>query len=363
MADPAPKHRWNWNVEIGGISRMDILLFTRHLAVALRSGLTLQEGLDMLHDQSSSNHFKTMVGDLLERLRAGQPLHEALARYPRAFSAIYVSLVKTGELAGTLEENLTHLAEGLKKSEELRQKVRSALMYPLFVLVAIVGLGLSVALFILPKIVPLFKTLDVDLPVSTRGLLWVADLFSRHGVAMAVGLVAFFIFMVWFLRRKFIKPALHRFLLALPVLGNILKSIELERFSRTLGMLLRSAVPLDKSLRVTAEGTVNQVYKKAILLLVTEIEKGNGLSLAMANFPRLFPTITYRMVGMGERTGSLESTLLHLSDMYAEEVDNTMKNLSTILEPALLIFIGLIVGFVAISILGPIYKITGNLRQ
>lgn len=360
----AKKHwRLNLNMELGGVKRSDILFMTRHLSIALKNGLTLQDGLEMLQEESASNVLRRLLGEILEAIRSGQSFHEALSQHSRYFSPIYINLVKTGELSGTLENNLGHLAEQLKKTEELRQKVRSALMYPMLILVAVLGLGFSVAFFILPKILPLFKSLNVALPLSTRALLFIADLVDHYQWRILLGLAGFFIFLGWLLHQRFMKPVLHRLILKLPVLKGIIRNIQLERFSRTLGILIKSAIPLNQGLLITADATTNQVYRRAIASLVTEVEKGESMAKTMRAYPALFPSLACRMIGMGEKTGSMESTLIYLADMYADEVDNTMKNLSTILEPFLLIVIGLLVGLVAISILGPIYKITGGLRQ
>lgn len=331
--------------------------------MALKSGLTLMDGLDMLCDQATGGKFQKMLEEIIETLRSGHALHEAFSHYPREFSPLYINLVKTGELSGTLEENLGHMAEELHKSQELREKIKSAMMYPLLILVAVAALGLSVAIFVLPKILPLFKALNVDLPITTRGLIWVAEIFSKYGLWIGLGTIGSVIFFRWFLKRRFLRPALHFLLLRLPLAGPILRAIQLERFSRTLATLLKSGIPLDRSLQITADAASNALYQKTIHSFILEIQKGNGLAVSMEYYPRLFPKIASRMVGMGEKTGNLEKTLDYLSTLYNEEVDHAMKNFSTMIEPVLLIFIGLIVGLVAISILGPIYKITGGISH
>lgn len=355
------KKSWNIELDIGGISHTEIVLFTKHLSVTLKSGLTVFEGVEILADQATGK-MKKVLKDILETLRAGEALYQALQKYPKYFSPVYISLVKIGELSGNLEGNLLHLADQLHKAHELKSKVKSAMMYPTFILVAVFGLGMSVALFILPKILPLFKTLDVELPISTRALIFLAELFQDHGLIMGVSSVVAFVFVIWFLRRDFVKPVTHRVYLKMPVLKGIITDINLERFTRTFGTLLASAVPLDEGLKIVGDGTTNRAYRAAILSAIPEVQKGNSLVVALSQYPNLFPRITTRMIEMGEKTGSLENTLKYLSEFYAGEVDTTMKNLSTILEPILMIFIGVVVGAVAISILGPIYKITGSMR-
>ena len=357
----AKKEKKKFEIYLGGVNHTDIMLFTKHLSVTLKSGLTVYEGIEILEDQAEGK-MKQVLRKIMAIIKAGKPLYEALSEYPKYFTPVYVNLVKIGELSGNLEGNLNHLAEQLHKSYELKQKVKSAMMYPMFILIAVAGLGLSVAIFILPKILPLFQTLDVELPITTRMLIWVAEMFQHHGMAMAGGSIGGTVFLFWFLRRKFVHPVTHRIMLKAPILKGILKNINLERFTRTLGILLMSAVPLDEGLKIVANATPNYLYNKAINSAIPEVVKGNSLLSAFGQYPELFPKITSRMIGMGEKTGSLEVTLKYLSEFYEGEVDNTMKNLSVILEPVLMIFIGVVVGMVAMAVLGPIYKITGSMR-
>lgn len=356
------KHSRNINISLGGVSHEEILFFTKHLSITIKSGLTLFEGIDMLYDQATGKMQKILEG-IRKQLQAGMPFYEILQEYPKYFSQLYINLVRIGEVSGTLEENLSRLVEELKKSYELRQKIKSAMMYPILIFIAVVGLAFSVSIFVLPKIVPLFKTLNVELPITTRGLIYIAELFSSHGVLVTALTAGFIFFVTWLVRRDFMKPILHALFLKIPVLKKIVVHVNLERFTRTLGTLLASNITIDKGLQITAAATENRVYKKAILSLIPNIEKGNSLADALELYPKLFPKMTSRMIGMGEQTGNLDSTLSYLSDFYEGEIDSTVKNLATIIEPVMLIFIGVVVGVVAISILGPIYKITGNLRQ
>jgi type IV pilus assembly protein PilC len=271
-------------------------------------------------------------------------------------------MVRTGEVAGTLDSSLQRVSMELKKTNSLKRKIRSAMIYPTMVFIAVFGLGMSVAIFVLPKILPLFKTLDVELPLTTRMLIVIAEAFEKNGIVIFVGMILLFMFIAWFLRLNIVKPITHRIILKIPVIKTISKNINLERFTRTFGTLLESGLTIDQSLRITAETIDNRVYKKAIMSFIPEIEAGNTLGMAAQKYKVLFPPITSRMIGIGEGTGNLDTTLRYLSTFYEDLVDEATKNLATIIEPVLLIVIGVVVGAVAISILGPIYSITGNLR-
>jgi len=351
----------NMEVSIGGVSEKDVLLFTKHLYVVLKNGLTIVDGLDILHEQSKGK-IKSIISKIRKSVVEGDSVSAALKKYPKTFPSLYINMIKKGEESGTLEDELKRLAHELEKSIKLKSKIKSALIYPAFVLIAVFGLGMSVAIFILPKILPLFRTLNVDLPVTTKILIWVAEVFKDHGNIIFISSVVGGIFLFWLLKRKFMRPLTHRALVKTPVVGGIVKNIELQRFTRTFGTLLESGLTVDRSLEITIHSTVNVVYKGAIKKTLNRILSGETLVESMKKYPKLFPPIAYRMVGVGEETGSLEETLNYLALFYEEEVDNTTKNLSTVIEPLLLITIGSMVGLVAMAILSPIYEITGNLN-
>lgn len=349
-------------IHIGGVKDADIMLFTRHLHMVLKSGLTLLDGLQILQDQARAK-MKTMIMEMVNVISSGDFLHAALQKYPKYFSAMYVNMVRTGEVSGMLEDNLDRLSISLEKNFKLKKKVKSVMIYPAFVLFAIFGLGIFVSLFILPQILPLFSTLDVKLPLSTRVLLFIAAAFRDHGVLLVFSIVFVIVFFAWIMRRNFIKPYSHWIFLKLPIIGIIVRNINLERFMRTCGMLLSTGIPIDKTLSIALEAMENRVYRKAVSLCIPCIASGNSIAETLEKFPKLFPSLATRMIGVGERTGRLDSTFKYLADFYEEEVDDSVKNLATLLEPILLIIIGIVVGTAALAILGPIYTITGSLRN
>src|SRR3989344_3323426 len=193
----------------GGIKDSDILLFTKHLSVALQAGLTLADGLDMLVSQASGR-MKLVIEKIKRNVESGQSFHQTLEIFPKYFTPMYVNMIKTGEFTGTLESNLKQLADNLWKIAELKRKVKSAMVYPMLVFTAVIGLAFAVSIFVLPKIIPLFKTLDVKLPATTRALLFIADIADKHTAAISFGTIAAVVALSIFLTRDFIKPATHR---------------------------------------------------------------------------------------------------------------------------------------------------------
>jgi type IV pilus assembly protein PilC len=361
MKSKKQKSGWNINIDISGVNDIEVLMFTKHLAVTLKSGLTLMDGLELLQSQAKGR-MKKVLAKILSRVQSGDSFESGLNQFPEYFSATYTNMVRSGEASGTLEEKLEKLTIQLTKSHALKKKIKAAMIYPMLVFVAVFGLGMSVSIFVLPKILPLFKTLDVELPVTTRGLIYLAELFETNGHIIFLSSIAVIIFLAWFFKRDFVKPYSHRVFLKIPVVGEIIKNINLEKFTHTFGTLLESGLTVDKSLHITAEAIDNRVFKSAINDIIPQVKAGNTIVSAISKYPNIFPPITAKMIGVGEKTGNLDNTLQYLSDFYEEMVDDATKNLSTVIEPVLLITIGVVVGTVAIAILGPIYEITANLK-
>ena len=340
------------------ISTLDKVFFASHLSIMIKAGLPLREGVVSIQEQASSKRFKKILGDIINRLDNGQSLGDSLAKYPKIFSQLFINIIKVGEASGTLEENLKYLALQLEKAYDLRKKVRGAMIYPMLILACTFILGGALAVFVLPKLLPLFKSLNVALPLPTRILIWITDAIQNFGLAILLGLIVLIIVVTFTSRIKSIKKFLHRLTLSLPIFGSVVRSNNLARFSRTLGILLKSGIPVVQALDITASTLKNVIYQSALKETSNKVQQGEPISSYLRTNKFLFPVTTSRMVQIGEKTGSLEQTLTHLAEFYEKEVDNVTKNLSNILEPVLLIVIGLVVGFIAISIIMPIYQLT-----
>lgn len=358
---PQKSEKKSLNISFGGIKTSDLLFFTRQLGLSLKNGLTVFESLQLLANQATGK-LKKVLDDVVKVIQSGQTLNSALAHYPRYFSPLYINLVKTGEISGTLEKNLYYLIDYIIKMRDLKQKVKSALTYPGFIFFSVIGLCFAMAIFVLPKIIPLFRTLNIDLPPTTRALIFITDAFNKHGVFIVGGTIAFFVLLFWLLRQSWVKPFSHRLIFHIPIVKGIARNVNLQLMCNTLGTLLVSGITLDTSLKITSEATENRVFRRILLESSGKVQKGNTLASALEAYPHHIPKIVQQMVAMGERTGNLDMTLQYLSEFYEGEVNTVMKNLSSILEPVLLVIIGGIVGVMAMAILGPIYQITGNLN-
>ncbi|MEA3249759.1 MAG: type II secretion system F family protein [Patescibacteria group bacterium] len=346
------------------ISFIEKLLMTKHLSIMIKSGLTLLDAIRTLGEQSRSRAMRSLLGSIERKIERGDKFSDALEEYPRVFSKFYVNVVRAGELSGTLEGNLQHMATQFAKDNELRKKVKQAMLYPTIVIVAAALIGFFFATFVLPQVADVFSGLkEIQLPWTTRALLAISDFAKQHSIlsfAMMMGTIGF---VLWFLRRKFMRPITHYIILKTPIVGRISKLVNLARFSLILGTLLRSGVDILRALEISSQVLDNLYYRKALAAVYMDVQQGMALWESLAAYEDVFPAIVSRMIGVGERAGRLEEVLGYLNEFYELEVESTMKNLSSVLEPVLLLFIGLIALAMAFAILMPIYNYIGAIKD
>lgn len=347
------------------VSQLDRVLMAKHLATLIRSGIPIDESLEILAEEASSGRLRRVIRAVRGRIEGGATLSESLATYPSIFNPLFVQMVRVGEESGTLEENLRYVADQLEHEYDLKQKVKGAAAYPVLVLVLAFVMGGAMSFFILPRLVPLFESLNVELPLPTRIVLAMSVFFVRFGGVFFVGVIVGLILLRFLLRSTPVRPYWHRFLVRVPVIGRIVMDINLARLTRTLGILLRSGLPIVEALAITLETTGNEVYATLIRKSGLDVERGLPLSegmLAASKDTKVLPIIVPRMIGVGERTGTLDDSLINLAEFYEKEVDGATKTMSTVVEPLLIIVIGLVVGLIAIAIISPIYQLTGEVR-
>jgi len=349
------------NIGIGFISLNQKALLAKNLAVMQKSGIDIVESLSIIID-STQGRLRKILEDILISVKSGNTLAESFARHPSVFSGIFISSIYAGEKSGTLGENLENLSETLKKEKQLLDKIRGAMFYPMIVLVASFGLAMAMSFLILPKIIPLFEGLHMELPWTTQLLIKFSNFINNNQFILFWSIILGITFLTVLSKQKFSHPVTHWILLHFPIIRNLVRNTNLSRFSRIFGSLLRSGLSIDEALSVTEKSLDNYYYKKVLRDVSLRIKKGVKASESLKQHQNLFPKMVSRMVYVGEESGKMEETLLYISDFYEEEVDNSTKALSTALEPILLLFIGVVVGFLAISIITPIYNITGNIK-
>jgi type II secretory pathway component PulF len=348
----------------GGVTRIDRAIFTKHLALMLRSGLTIAESLDVLMEQSKSGRLRRVIKSLHADVMEGQSFVAGLNRFPRIFPNYYSSIVAAGEMSGTIEQNLSHLAEQMSKEHELTKRVRTAMLYPVIVLVAALVIAYLFSIFVIPEIVDLFRGLSgVRLPLYTRIMISVANVVRAYPVLSFIAIFGGLAGAVWFVRRRFLAPVTHWLLLHLPVVGKISRDVNLARFSMVMATLMRAGIDIISAVHVTERVVGNVYYKNALKDAVAQVQRGRTMSDAFEAHRDLFPLVVNRMLAVGERTGNLEEVLTYLTEFYELEVETTMKNLSTILEPVMLMLVGGLALLLAMSILMPIYDFINSIRN
>lgn len=353
------------NIEIfKRVGFVDKLMFTKHLSIMMRSGVPITEALEILAENAKQGYFKKVINEVLENVNAGKPIYRSLGKYPKVFNNFYVNLIKIGEEAGSLEQNLDFLAKQMEKDYSLRKKIQGAMFYPAIIFTAGTGIGGFISLFVLPQLVDFFDSLDVELPLSTKILLGFATVMKAHGFLIIGGIAGFFIFMSFLVKTKHVKPIWHSIILKIPLLGKVTLYGQISRMCRNFGTMIKSGVPAPHALETSAKTLSNVVLERHFLYVQQELIKGKSIGNALeeGHFKEI-PTIVIHMLKVAEKTGNLEEVLIYLGDFYEEEIDSITKNLTTILEPLMLIVIGAGVAFVAFAIIGPIYKLTGSVRN
>jgi len=344
------------------LSLKDKILFIKQLGILMRAGVPLFSSLNMLRDETRSRTMSKIMKQVIFDVENGQYLATTLGKFKRIFGDLTINIIAVGEISGTLSDNLEHLVTTLKKQHDLKRKVIAASVYPIFIVVATLTITILLTVFFFPKIIPVLKSVNYDLPWTTRFLIFLSDSLRNHG--LIIGLVAaFFIIGMYFLLRvKKIHYWYDKFLFYIPLIKKLVQTYNVTNITRTLGLLQNSGVGIVRSFQITSNTTTNLIYKKELNRIAGEIVKGEKISSQMKIKPKLFPSIMTNMIAVGESSGKLSETFLYVSDIYDEEMDDLTKNLSTIIEPLLLILMGVLVGFIAVSIITPIYGITQNLK-
>ncbi len=339
------------------IKFVDKMLFVHHLQIMVKAGLSIVAGLNILSEEIENKKLKRLVGEIKTEVEKGQELSVVLAKYPKVFPPIYVSMIAAGEAGGTLEDALNEVYIQMKKSHELSGRIRSAMMYPAVILIAMFGIAIEVVVFVLPKIMVMFEEFDAELPLATRVLIFITKSVQSYGIIIALAIAGLVALIIWLLKKPKIKRMAHAFNLKLPIAGPIIKKINLARFNLTLSSLLKSSIPVIEAMRITGDVLGNLIYREALQATADGLKKGEPLSQILANYPNIFPPMVTEMIMVGEETGQVEQMLGELSTYYSDEVDATMRNFSAIVEPVIILIMGLAVAGIAVAVIMPMYSL------
>jgi type IV pilus assembly protein PilC len=347
------------------VKETDLVLFTRQLSTMIEAGISLVQAMTALYDQCDQKKQKSLrhiISDVTTRVQGGETFHESIAKHPRVFDRLFVSMVKAGEHGGLLAEILDRLAGFLEASARLRKKVKSAMTYP----VIVICIAMAITTFLIVKVVPIFGEIFKDfgskLPAPTQFLIDVSDFMRGEWYFLLLGIFGVFFGIRTFLRSTRGKQIWDKWKLKLPIFGPLIHKICMSRFARTFAQLIRSGVPILEVLDIVGGASGNHVVETSIQGVASDVEKGDNLSVALSKKP-IFPPMMLRMVAAGEATGKIDTMLEKMADFWDEEIEAMLDALTSLIEPLLIVFLGVIVGGIVIAMFLPIFKLNEVVSQ
>ena len=349
----------------GKVKSDDLVIFTRQLSTMISAGVPLLRGLTSLSQHAESPALKKIIDQIVVDVESGMPFGDALAKYPNTFSDVYVNMVRAGEAAGILDDILKRLAVQQEKNATIRKKIKSAMTYPMVLVVIMVLAFFGLMLFVIPQIGKILKDLggeDAQLPALTQFMLSLSAFLIGYWFIWIPGLVGGIVFLLRYLKTPTGKAQFHRIVLKVPAVKSIIVKVAVARFSRTFSALMGAGVAVLEALSVTAHAIGNTVYEEALLKASDAVKEGRTLSSVIEEYDKLFPAIVAQMLAVGEETGQTDTVLVKVADFYEEEVDVAIDGLSSIIEPVMIVMMGSMVGLIAASVMGPIASLSQNIK-
>lgn len=346
---------------ISRVSEDEKVMMTRNLGSMIKAGLPLSRALSVIERQTKNPRLKGVVTGVRERINKGMQLNEALAEYPNTFDDLYIAMVRAGEESGGLSEALSVLSMQMERAANLKKKIKGAMIYPAIVITILVAIGFLMMVYVMPSITGTFKKLEVDLPTSTVVLIGVSEFISAHVYLVLLGIIGSIVGFIYFLKTKIGRITSSWVIVRLPVIGNLAKEANAARTARTLSSLLSSGVDVIRAINITEDVVQNVFYKEILQTAAKKVEKGSALSEVFVERSDLYPILVGEMIAVGEETGQISEMLTQLAGFYENEVEQKTKDLSTIIEPILMVIIGGTVGFFALAVITPIYSISDSI--
>ena len=341
------------------VSYKDLVIFSRQLATLVAARVPIIQGLRILQAQVSSKGLVSVIQSLIAGVESGQSLSLAMSRHPEVFGNVYISLVKSGEAAGTVSESLNYLADQLEKDYDLRSKVKAAVTYPGFVMSALLVVGVLMFKFVLPSLVEVLKEQEAELPVISKWLIAFTDFFDVYWWVVLLIMFGTALLVRWYVVSPAGRLMWDGLKVKLPVLGPVLKKIYMARFSRNLSTLVAGGIPIIQAIRIVADVVNNAVYREILLITAEQVTNGKSISESLAKFEE-FPPMVTQMVRVGEQTAELDTILTKLAGFYEREVDAQISTLSSLLEPIIMVILGCAVGLLVAGVLLPIYNLASS---
>ncbi|HEY1127336.1 MAG TPA: type II secretion system F family protein [Actinomycetota bacterium] len=340
----------------GKVSDKEMAIFTRQFSTMIDAGLPLVQCLNILAEQSDSKTLRSVTGQVARNVEAGSTLADALRRHPRTFDDLFTNLVEVGEAGGILDVVLQRLSAYIEKAAALKRKVKAAMVYPS----AIIGVAIMVVIFMLTFVIPtfaqMFKDLGADLPLPTKVVLWLSTFVRTYILLIIAAMVGCVLALRSYYRTEGGRATIDALMLKLPIFGTLIRKVAVARFTRTLGTLVQSGVPILDGLRITARTAGNKVVEKAVLQCRAAVTEGKTLAEPL-RVSGVFPPMVTQMISVGEQTGALDAMLSKIADFYDDEVDTAVSTLTSLLEPIMIVFLGVVVGGLVVAMYLPIFKL------
>lgn len=346
---------------LGRVSMHEKIIFTKNLGAMLKAGLSLSRALSIIERQTKNRQLKKISSSLSSDISQGKTLSEAMKGHPQVFSKLLISMVGAGEESGSLAESLFIVSVQMDNIYKLQKKVKGAMIYPVIIMTVMFIIGILMLIYVVPGLTKTFKEVKVELPLSTRSIIFASDLVKNNSIYVFIGIILIAGFSYAWSRTKKGQKFLDFLMLHLPIISTIAKETNSARTSRTLSSLLSAGVPVAQALNITGDVIQNHYYRKVLKDSQLSVEKGDSISSVFIKNDHLYPIFVGEMINVGEETGNMSNMLMEVALFYENEVSQKTKDMSTVIEPFLMVFIGVVVGFFAISMVTPMYSIMNNI--
>ena len=343
------------------VKEIDKIIVARNLSTMIHAGLSLSRGLDVMARQTKNRKLKNALTAVNRDVTEGVAFHEAIAKFPKIFSSLFVSMVRAGEESGKLSESLSVIANQMEQAYELKRKIRGALIYPSIIIIAMIGIGILMLMFVVPTLSQTFQELGADLPASTQAIITISNFLASNVTISIIGILAVIVLFVFAARTKQGGRVIDFVILHLPIISELVRETNAARTTRTLSSLLSAGVDIITALSITEDVLQNSYYKEVLGKAQEHVRKGDALADVFVKRSDIYPVMVGDMMAVGEETGQLSHMLLEIATFFERDVAQRTKDLSTVIEPILMIVIGGVVGFFAISMISPIYSISESI--
>jgi type IV pilus assembly protein PilC len=356
------KRKFQISLPSFGVPLSEKMFFTRNLKIMISAGVPLPRAILNLSQQTRSKRFKIILEKISERIVKGEKFSDAISLFPQIFNEFYQNMIKVAEETGRLEDVLEILARQMERENELRSKIKGAMIYPAVIVFALIGVGILMLVFVVPKLAETFKELGVQLPLTTRIVIFLGTFLEKNFLFLFFSLIFLIFLFLQFLRTKIGKRIFDKISLSLPIFSSLVKKSNSASTARSLSSLISAGVSLPRALEITANTLGNVFYKEALFSCAEKVRKGGKLSESLKPYQKIYPLTLISMIEVGEETGETSEVLSKIADFYESEVSDAAKNLTSIIEPVLMLIIGAAVGFFAISMVQPMYSMLGAIK-